>query len=610
MDLSELHDLSEEGFCVQTSAPSTDSIGDVKKRSFQVNDLVRICLDLPETKNYVHGSGVVIWRSDDGRVGIRFSFLTEHGTAALKEWLFVNLLVASSNFLARSAQLTQYREETQTRAAGTTAPVLPFPTATTAPDRGQLLSVLDQVRREVREVQTCLATGPERTEKIVQLLAERAGTLTGATGSALALIDSGQMVCRGRAGEPAPLLRSVVNVQEGISGECVRTGRATLCADTQADPRVDAALCRTLGIGSLYAFPIVRAARTIGLIEIFSPDPGRFSNEDEVILARLSELVPWEEVNGDSEVKRTTEDVTARQDVGEVPEVESTEAVADATLGVRQISLQPADKPASNVETVAATETDEGSSLVAAEERLTVDAQTPPVLTEEHTHAEKTSLDDLRVALWNRAPELQQQDEADRFVESPETLSTRRATSLRSRAFQIALIFLSVAVVAFALGYLLAPVIEKRWSGAPFSQSQSASTRANQPDQRGASGPADLRKRAEKGDVEAQFMLGTLYRNGDGVTQDDQKAVEWFHRAADQGYPLALSALGSSYWAGRGVKQDYAQAYFFYELARAEGDPNSEPLLEGLATQLTGQQMSSIREQADAWLHNHNQAAK
>ena len=309
VDLSELHDLSEDGFCVQTAPPSADPMGGVKKRSFQVNDLVRICLDLPETKNYVHGSGVVIWRSDDGRVGIRFSFLTEHGTAALKEWLFVNLLVASSNYAARSEQLARYREETQTRAAGTAAPVLPFPTATTAPDRGQLLSVLDEVRREVRDLQTNGTTGEDPTEAIVQLLAERAATLTGATGSALALIDGGQMICRGRAGEPAPLLGSVVNVQEGISGECVRTGQATLCADTEADPRVDAALCRTLGIGSLYAFPIVRAAQTIGLIEIFSPDPGRFAKEDEVILARLAELVPWEGVEKDGAVEKTHEDV-------------------------------------------------------------------------------------------------------------------------------------------------------------------------------------------------------------------------------------------------------------------------------------------------------------
>ena len=482
VDLSELHDLSEDGFCVQTAPSSTDPIGGVKKRSFQVNDLVRICLDLPETKNYVHGSGTVIWHDDDGRVGIRFSFLTEHGTAALKEWLFVNLLVACSNYAARSEQLARYREETQTR-AGTAAPVLPFPTATTAPDHGQLLSVLDEVRREVRELQTNRTTGEDRTDAIVRLLAERAATLTGATGSALALINSGQMVCRGRAGEPAPLLGSVVNVQEGISGECVRTGRATHCADTQADRRVDAALCRMLGIGSFLAFPITRASRRIGLIEIFSPDPGRFTKEDEVILARLAELVRWEESDRDGEVKETSADVPIRQDVVEVPEVASTEAVADTTHGVQRMSPPSADESASNLETPA-TEMEEGSPLVTLEDRLRVDAEAPHGLTDERTDEGKTSLDDLRVALWDRAPDLQQQAEADRLRESPETLPAKHSAGLRSRAFHIALIFASVAVVAFALGYLLAPVIEKRLSGATFSQSQPVSARPNQPDQR------------------------------------------------------------------------------------------------------------------------------
>src|SRR5208283_4662820 len=128
--------------------------------------------------------------------------------------------------------LALHREVTQTK-AGTTADVLPFPTGAPPTDRGQNLSILDQVRREVREIQTSRTAGQDRTAAIVQLLAERATTLTGATGSALALIDGGRMVCRGRAGDPSPLLGSVVNVDEGISGECVRTGRATLCADTQ-----------------------------------------------------------------------------------------------------------------------------------------------------------------------------------------------------------------------------------------------------------------------------------------------------------------------------------------------------------------------------------------
>ncbi len=121
--------------------------------------------------------------------------------------------------------------------------------------------------------------------------------------------------------------------------------------------------------------------------------------------------------------------------------------------------------------------------------------------------------------------------------------------------------------------------------------------------------PGDLHRMAEQGNPEAQFLLGTLYRSGDGVLQNDKQAVDWFQRAADQGYVRALSALGSSYWSGRGVPQDYARAYFWYELALAEGDQNSKSLLEGLSTQLTGEQVAGIRQQAEAWLHAHNQLA-
>ena len=34
---------------------------------------------------------------------------------------------------------------------------------------------------------------------------------------------------------------------------------------------------------------------------------------------------------------------------------------------------------------------------------------------------------------------------------------------------------------------------------------------------------------------EAQFILGKMYREGKGVTQDIAKAVKWYRQAGDQG---------------------------------------------------------------------------
>ena len=113
VDLSELLDLHEHGFAVQTS------------ERLEMNRAVTLCLDLPETGNYIHGSGQVIWSDAAGRGGIRFSALAESSQQILKEWLFANLLIACSNRAARTEQLAfherqnhEWQNETKRRTNG------------------------------------------------------------------------------------------------------------------------------------------------------------------------------------------------------------------------------------------------------------------------------------------------------------------------------------------------------------------------------------------------------------------------------------------------------------------------------------------------------------
>ena len=67
---------------------------------------------------------------------------------------------------------------------------------------------------------------------------------------------------------------------------------------------------------------------------------------------------------------------------------------------------------------------------------------------------------------------------------------------------------------------------------------------------------ADLTKRAERGEAKAQLSLGTIYYNGEGVTKDVAKAVDWYQKAAEQGNADAQSNLGSMYDEGEGVPKD------------------------------------------------------
>ena len=45
-----------------------------------------------------------------------------------------------------------------------------------------------------------------------------------------------------------------------------------------------------------------------------------------------------------------------------------------------------------------------------------------------------------------------------------------------------------------------------------------------------------LREATELGDAEAQYNLGVMYDNGQGVVKDKDEAVNWYRRAAEQGH--------------------------------------------------------------------------
>jgi len=82
-----------------------------------------------------------------------------------------------------------------------------------------------------------------------------------------------------------------------------------------------------------------------------------------------------------------------------------------------------------------------------------------------------------------------------------------------------------------------------------------------------------IRILAEQGDVEAQLELGNLYREGNGVSKDFKKAVEWYRKSAGQGYDVAQNALGFRYFSGTGVPKDIPEALKWFLKAAEQGLP-------------------------------------
>jgi len=156
-------------------------------------------------------------------------------------------------------------------------------------------------------------------EAALQLLAERAQYITGASGAAIALLAGSKMICRASAGPSAPELGAEVQVKSGLTGESVRTRQVLRCDDAETDSRVNRESCRTLGIKSVMVVPLVREQEVIGVFELFADRAHAFEERDVTALERLAEMVQTGLEHADA-AKRALQEIAAKNDQAAQPE--------------------------------------------------------------------------------------------------------------------------------------------------------------------------------------------------------------------------------------------------------------------------------------------------
>jgi GAF domain-containing protein len=127
----------------------------------------------------------------------------------------------------------------------------------------------------------------------LQLLADRAQYITGASGAAIALRRDGRhdMLCRASSGTNAPELGALLSTEFGLSGESVRTRQLLRCDDAERDARVNREVCRQMGIASVLVMPVVNDDQVLGVFELFSGKAHAFGERDLSAVQRLSEMV-------------------------------------------------------------------------------------------------------------------------------------------------------------------------------------------------------------------------------------------------------------------------------------------------------------------------------
>lgn len=89
--------------------------------------------------------------------------------------------------------------------------------------------------------------------------------------------------------------------------------------------------------------------------------------------------------------------------------------------------------------------------------------------------------------------------------------------------------------------------------------------------------PSDLLESAQNGKASSQYAVARAYELGKRVKSDNDKAIEWYAKAADQGHLEAAYRLGLIYYKGvGGFDIDLKKAFYYISMAAEGGHKRSQ----------------------------------
>lgn len=99
-----------------------------------------------------------------------------------------------------------------------------------------------------------------------------------------------------------------------------------------------------------------------------------------------------------------------------------------------------------------------------------------------------------------------------------------------------------------------------------------------------------FRKAASNGHAKAQYAISQCFATGKGVLPDKRVAAEWCWRAAQQGLPEAQYQLGIIYLTGDGMPLSLSKALFYFELAAKQNYSDAAAHVEELRKKMKSKQ--------------------
>ncbi len=106
---------------------------------------------------------------------------------------------------------------------------------------------------------------------------------------------------------------------------------------------------------------------------------------------------------------------------------------------------------------------------------------------------------------------------------------------------------------------------------------------------------------AKQGNVSAQTILGTLFREGKGTEEDFDQARKWFKLAAQQGNVSAQYNMAIMCYNGDGGEQDDVEAYMWFALAAKNGNKAASRQLKPLSRKMPVDAFKEAQRRVADW---------
>jgi hypothetical protein len=130
------------------------------------------------------------------------------------------------------------------------------------------------------EIQESIAKGELDFDRILDLIADRARIVAGATGIAIGLLKADQLVYRAASGSAAKWIGRHVNAVLSVPVQRTTRREILRVENSDTDPRIEAAICLQRGAKALLLIPIYRERAVAGVMEVLFTNAHTFQDRE------------------------------------------------------------------------------------------------------------------------------------------------------------------------------------------------------------------------------------------------------------------------------------------------------------------------------------------